>query len=51
MIDRVNGNDRRKPAPVTLCPPKMLNDFNQKNGVFWDVTLCGSFKNEVSGGT
>jgi hypothetical protein len=22
-----------------------------KNGVFWDVTLCGSFKNRRFGGT
>jgi hypothetical protein len=28
-----------------------LNKFSIKNGVFWDVTPCGSYKNRRFGGT
>jgi hypothetical protein len=34
-----------------ISSPKMLNHLLHKNGVFWDVTPCGSCKNRRFGGT
>jgi hypothetical protein len=38
-----------KNKTVLLYNPNVMTQFNFKNVVFWDVTLCGSYKNRRFG--